>query len=176
MWVFVLILTLFHTNNLNFVIVKSCSPEQRENLRESFVKLFGEKDASKGEVQTKLSKRIPATLCPLKTYTELVRPLIKNSLVQNVLQQNFRNKRVLPYIDEDGSTFHEPLKFTKHFAFHQKSIYDFFEDHLSNGLAHLVDLAAILTRADLKRYFAYFTEAEMKRPMRPKVAKRSLSP
>lgn len=178
MWVFCLNCLFSHTYNIDFVIDKSTSTEHRESLRESFVKLFGGKDVSTAEqVQSKLSEKIPATLYPLKTYTDLVRPLIKNSLVQSVLQQSFRSKRTLPYIYDDGSTLHDSVKFTEHIAFNHRNVYDFFENHMSNDLAHLIDLAAILTRADLRRYSAYITEAEMKKPVRKKlVTKRSRSP
>lgn len=153
-------------------IYKHRSPEHREALKESFEMLFRQNDSSTmSNVKSKLTEKIPATLYPLKTYTNLVRPLIKNSLVQTVLKQSFRHKRTLPYIYEDGSTVHYPVKFNEHMYFSQKNVYDFFDNHLSDDLAHLFDLATILSRADLKRYFSYFTEAEMKRPVTKKTAK-----
>lgn len=159
-----------------FYLVKHRSPEHRDILKESFEILFGKSDASTMDnVKSKLTEKIPATLYPLKTYTNLIRPLIKNSLIQTVLKQSFRQKRTLPFISKNGSTLHDPLKFNEHIHFSQKNVYDFFDNHLSDGLAHLFDLAIILSGADLKRYFSYFTEAEMKRPVTKKAANQMMS-
>lgn len=129
-------------------------------LQDNFANLFFcEKNHLWNEKINLLRAQKTPSLYPLTSKTEQVLSQISNTKIKNILNKDFRKQLITPYMCNENLSFHR-----KCILFNSKtrfvvSNWDFFEN-CSPSIQHLIELASIITCADMTKNMEFFILAE----------------
>lgn len=130
----------------------------RFNLQESFEKAIFTQNNFEWKARIKQQPKSFPSFYPLTTSTAEILEQIKNNDIKNILQQNFRQKLITPYVcDHNFNNFHRQRSTRLFGGTFQISRIRLL---LSDTTRFLLDLATFITCVDIYPYLPFLRTAE----------------